>query len=88
MMFSASSQAAAFQVNFDPVNDLFGEATFNLSAPCLATDNNYDTLAELFGLAVNGCVISLVDAQISISGAGGSSWTSSPNFRWCLSPAC
>ena len=30
MVFSASSQAAAFQVNFDPINDLFGEATFTL----------------------------------------------------------
>lgn len=71
LMFSAPSRAAAFQVNFDPVNDLFGVAFFNLSAPCLATDNNYNTLAELLGLGLSGCVISLVDVDISVNGSGG-----------------
>jgi hypothetical protein len=69
---SPTSYGAAFQVTFDPIYvDLYGVAKFELTAPCLAHDNNYDTLAELAGLALNGCVVSLESANISTGGING-----------------
>ena len=66
MTFSTSSQAAAFQVDFDP--DLFlGVATFELTAPCLANDGLFTGLS-LFKLGKSGCLVSLLGAHITIDG--------------------
>ncbi len=73
MMFSASSQAAAFQVAFDPYESLYGVAVFDLSAPCLASDGTYTLWnGSLIELALDGCTVSLVSAHISTDGANGS----------------
>jgi hypothetical protein len=68
---SAPSWGAAFQVTFDPVAELYGTAIFDLTEPCLANDNNYNTFAELLGLALSGCVVSLESAHVSMTGIGG-----------------
>jgi hypothetical protein len=67
LTFTSYASATAFQVNFDPP-DLVGTAIFELTAPCLATDNNYNTIPELLGLVHDGCVVSLERASISTLG--------------------
>ncbi|HTQ01301.1 MAG TPA: PEP-CTERM sorting domain-containing protein [Casimicrobiaceae bacterium] len=71
LTFSGASSAAAFQVNFDPSVDLIGSAVLDLTAPCLAHDNDYNTLKELAGLALGGCVVSLEFASVSTTGPDG-----------------
>jgi hypothetical protein len=69
---SGPSTGAAFQVNFDPTPpDLFGIAVFDLTAPCLAHDGDYNTFYELLGLGIAGCTVSLESASISTTGPGG-----------------
>lgn len=68
LSFSAQSGAAAFQVEFDPVAELYGTATFDLTAPCLANDGIF---TDFLGLTAAGCIVSLIDAHISITGNGG-----------------
>lgn len=69
--FSAPSAATAFQVEFDPIPELFGTAYFDLAAPCLANDGSYDTWDEIANLAAAGCLIDLTSAHVSTTGAGG-----------------
>lgn len=71
MMSASPSQAAAFQVEFDPYIELYGFANFFVAEPCLAADGNYDTIAELAGLVLSGCYITLESARISTDGVGG-----------------
>lgn len=68
LSFGANARATAFQVEFDPVLELYGTATFELTAPCLANDG---TFTDFLGLTAAGCVLSLVNAHISITGNGG-----------------
>ncbi len=71
MLFSAPSQSAAFQVEFDPPFELYGIATFDLSAPCLANNGTFSGAAALIPLTTTGCTIELLNAHISIFGNGG-----------------
>lgn len=71
LMTSAPSQAAAFQVEFDPEPELYGFANFFLAEPCLANDGNFNTVSELLHLALDGCYIQLTSARVSITGSGG-----------------
>ncbi len=68
LSFSAPSGATAFQVTFDPVAELYGTATFTLTDPCLLHDG---TFTDFLGMTAAGCVVSLLDARISINGIGG-----------------
>ncbi len=54
LSFSAQSGAAAFQVEFDPVLELYGTATFNLTDPCLAHDG---TFTDFLGMTAAGCIL-------------------------------
>lgn len=65
---SAPSGATAFQVTFDPIAELYGTATFSLTDPCLVQDG---TFVDFLGMTIAGCVISLVDAHVSLTGIGG-----------------
>lgn len=71
MAFSNVSGAAAFQVNFDPPDALWGSAIFNVQDSCLATDGNYDSFWELLALALDGCYITFGGASISVNGEFG-----------------
>lgn len=68
LSFSATSGATAFQVTFDPIAELYGTATFTLTDPCLAHDGVF---TDFLAMTAAGCVVSLVDAHISITGIGG-----------------
>lgn len=71
LAFGTGASAAAFQVTFDPLVELYGIAVFDVQESCLANDNNYNTLWELFALASQGCYITFGGASISTDGEGG-----------------
>ena len=71
LFHSVPSNAAAFQVAFDPPDLLWGIATFELSEPCLANNGLFSFGNGLLELLANGCTISLLGAHVSTDGQFG-----------------